>query len=197
MAVGMPLVRTVGHSNASLSNFLKLLSGGEITAVIDVRSVPYSRFPHFGRERLTRSLGMVGMSYRFLGDSLGGKPSSPAVCTNGRADFDKMAATTSFHRGIDLVLKLADQERVALMCSEHEPLQCHRCVLVGRALAQQGVGIEHILRDGSLEPHSQTEDRLQALHARQIGSLDDQPARLAAAYRARAWRIAFRQEPET
>ena len=48
------------------------------------------------------------------------------------------------------------------MCAEREPLDCHRCLLVGRALARRGCTVGHILGDGAIEPHSATEERLLA-----------------------------------
>jgi hypothetical protein len=84
--------------------------------------------------------------------------------------------------------------RVCLMCAEREPLDCHRCLLVGRALTGLGCTIDHILGDGSVEPHSVTEERLlAALRPGAGGDLfRDREARLAEAYRRRARRIAAR-----
>jgi hypothetical protein len=75
------------------------------------------------------------------------------------------------------------------MCSEKGPLDCHRCLLVGRALMEHGVPVQHILADGSLVSQAQIEEELLA------GSGDDlfapREERLAAAYRARAGTAAF------
>jgi hypothetical protein len=49
------------------------------------------------------------------------------------------------------------------VCSEHEPLSCHRCLLVGRRLAARGNDLAHILRDGTIEPNTATGERLLAL----------------------------------
>ncbi len=46
------------------------------------------------------------------------------------------------------------------MCAEKEPLECHRTLLVARALVERGVAVEHILSDGSLERHGCTLARL-------------------------------------
>ena len=54
--------------------------------------------------------------------------------------------------------------RIALMCSEKEPLECHRTLLVAQALQAQGVAIEHILANGKLETHAAVMDRLLTLH---------------------------------
>jgi hypothetical protein len=80
-----------------------------------------------------------------------------------------------------------------LMCAEREPLDCHRCLLVARALAARGLRIGHILHDGSVEPHAATEQRLLASDATE-GDLfaPGQEDRLAAAYRRRAHAVAYR-----
>jgi uncharacterized protein (DUF488 family) len=54
----------------------------------------------------------------------------------------------------------AEKYRIALMCAEKEPLDCHRTILVARALAARGMGIMHILADGQLEPHERAMNRL-------------------------------------
>jgi uncharacterized protein (DUF488 family) len=46
------------------------------------------------------------------------------------------------------------------MCAEKEPLDCHRAILVSPALIARGLRVEHILADGSLEPHEATMERL-------------------------------------
>jgi hypothetical protein len=76
------------------------------------------------------------------------------------------------------------------MCAEREPLDCHRCLLVARALKERGVMIGHILVDGTIEPHAATEERLLG----RAGAADDlfggRAVRLAQAYRARARKVA-------
>jgi uncharacterized protein (DUF488 family) len=128
-----------------------------------------------------------------MGDTLGGRPSDPALTCEGVADYEAMAARPAFQAGLDRVTTEMRHRRVCLMCAEREPLDCHRCLLVGRALAQRGVTIGHVLVDGGIEPHTATEDRLLALAGKQGGDLfSDRPTRLADAYRRRARGIAAR-----
>ena len=108
-------------------------------AVADVRSSPYSRHsPHFSRDELRAELRSEGISYVFLGNELGGRPKDRRFYCEGVADYEKMAQTPEFKTGLDRVIEGARKYRIALMCSEHDPLDCHRCLLVGRALAQRG-----------------------------------------------------------
>ncbi len=183
-------VFTIGHSTHSFERFLALLSGAGIEAVADVRTAPHSRFcPQFNKARLDQALRTAGLSYIFLGKELGGRPDDPALYTNGIADFERMAESAAFHDGIERVIAEAREHRLALMCSEKHPLDCHRCLMVARALAARGVGVQHILPDGALVSQNEIEEQLLT------GGEDDlfapREERLAAAYRARARKVAF------
>jgi uncharacterized protein (DUF488 family) len=83
------------------------------------------------------------------------------------------------------------RHRVCLLCAEREPLDCHRCLLVGRALAERGLALGHIRADGTIEPHAATEQRLLAL-AGEADLFRDPAERLARAYRRRAQAVAAR-----
>ena len=155
-------VFTIGHSNHSPGAFLALLRAHGIEEVMDVRSSPYSRYaPHFGYDALNRALEDAGIGYEFLGGELGGRPADrSSYDEDGRVRYDRVAESDSFDAGIRRVERAADERRVALMCSEKEPLDCHRTLLVARALDARGVCVEHILADGAAESHSDAMDRL-------------------------------------
>ncbi len=143
---------TVGHSNHPIDYFAGLLTRHGITALADVRTTPYSRWnPQFRREALTESLRAAGIAYVFLGPELGGKrPEGLAAA----------ARSPGFHAGLRRLREGAAQYRVAFMCAEREPLDCHRTILVARHLRGPGVILRHILADGSLEEHEAVERRL-------------------------------------
>jgi hypothetical protein len=146
------MIWSVGHSNHSFENFAALLRAHAIECVVDVRSYPYSRFaPHFGREDLAAQLRPLGLKYLFLGEELGGRPASEDHYDDeGHALYGLMAAEPSFAAAIERVMRGARKYRVALMCSCGQPQDCHRRLLVGKVLADQGVELHHILPDGSL-----------------------------------------------
>jgi uncharacterized protein (DUF488 family) len=184
---------TIGHSNLPLDGFMAALKAHNVTAIVDVRSVPFSRrFPWFSSRTLSERLQSKGVAYVMMGETLGGRPANPALYRDDIADYEAMAATTDFHASIDRVIAYATRHRLCLMCSEREPLDCHRCLLVGRALAARGCAVGHILGDGSVEPHAATEERLMAGVRSGDDLFSDRPARLADAYRKRARRIAAR-----
>jgi uncharacterized protein (DUF488 family) len=101
-----------------------------------------------------------------------------------------MATSQVFAEGIARVEEMAARTRPALMCSEHEPLTCHRCLLVGRRLVERGNSLAHILRDGTIQPSEVTENRLLALTRQTEGDLlASRDERLRTAYRLQTLRI--------
>jgi uncharacterized protein (DUF488 family) len=190
-------VFTIGHSTHSYEHFLSLLRASGITAVADVRTTPFSRhFSHFNEGALRSELKLDGISYVFLGKELGGRPSGRSFYCDGVADYEKMAKTQMFASGIRRVIEGAKKFRIALMCSEHDPLDCHRCLLVGRSLREEGVKLVHILGDSSLVSHEAIEEKLLNLAGR---SSDDllmtASERLSAAYRDRSLKVAYVEPP--
>lgn len=186
-------VLTIGHSSHSLEHFLALLRLASVTAVADVRSSPYSKHaPQFSRSELCAALRVNGLSYVFLGKELGGRPNEQLLYRAGVADYETMAARKEFDEGLNRIIEGATTHRIALMCSERDPLDCHRCLLVGRALAERGVRVSHVLGDGGIMSHEQIEDRLLELSGRHSGDLfASRSELLAAAYRERARKVAF------
>jgi uncharacterized protein (DUF488 family) len=160
MAQERAIVYTIGHSNHPVARFIELLRGAGITAVADVRSIPHSRrWPQFGRARLERSLAETDIAYVYLGAELGGRPGDPSLLSDGKPDYGRMAATPAFAAGLDRVVDGAQRYRIALMCAEREPLECHRFLLVSPHLLQRGVAVRHILADGTIEPNEITQGR--------------------------------------
>lgn len=155
------LVLTIGHSTHALEEFIALLQQHRVTAVGDVRSAPYSRFnPQFNRDALPNSLKTLGIEYVYLGYALGGRSDDPACYEKGRICYDRVAKTDHFQRGLNRVVYGAANHRIALLCAEKEPLECHRTLLVSQALDDRGVEVAHIHADGGIERHSDAMDRL-------------------------------------
>ena len=184
---------TIGHSNLPADRFLGLLSQAGIATLIDVRSVPFSRrFPWFSGKALAARLPSQGIQYRAMGDTLGGRPRDTTLYCDGIADYETIATLPEFQGGIDRLMEATRERRVCVMCAEREPLDCHRCLLIGRALAVRKTRIGHILPDGTVEPHSATEERLLAPTAKsqKPDFFQDRTGRLADAYRRRARAVA-------
>lgn len=184
---------TIGHSTHDYERFLGLLRSAGVSALADVRTAPYSRhLPHFNADALKAELRRDAIAYSFLGKELGGRPSGRQFYCNGVADYEKMAAAKEFLQGLERVTEGAQKYRIALMCSEQDPLDCHRCLLAGRALAQRGVVVKHILSDG--QTATQPEIEIQLLELSGHGHEDllaTREERLTLAYRARSRKVAF------
>lgn len=187
---------SIGHSTHSRERFSALLQQTGVNAIADVRSSPFSRhFPHFAQRELQHWLRQSSVSYVFLGKELGGRPSNPLLFRNGVADYEAMAATSAFAEGLERLIKGAEGHRIAMMCSEHDPLDCHRCLLVARRLAERGLTVGHIIPSGEISSHEQMEERMLKLEGL---SADDffapRSERLANAYRLRNIKVAYSED---
>ena len=155
------MIFTIGHSTHAIERFVELLRQHGITAVADVRSTPYSRRnPQFNRETLKQSLRDADIGYVFLGEELGARPKDPSCYDDGHIDYRKLAATQPFKTGLERLRSGMTTHRIAIMCAEKEPLDCHRTLLIARELVESGTPVTHILADGGIEPHDATVSRL-------------------------------------
>lgn len=174
------LVLTLGSSDLSWGGFLDRIDRTQIGCVIDVRSFPRSRRPHFCQATLRAGLNGHSVGYLHLGDVLGGH------VTDEESSYARRATMPRFLDGIDRVLDVARRCRPALLCSEGEVLDCHRFFIVSGYLADRhDVDIAHILRSGLVEPHAQTEDRLLKRMRLAADLFNDHAERLTAAYTAK------------
>jgi uncharacterized protein (DUF488 family) len=145
-------IYTIGHSNHSVERLLELLAANEIAVVVDVRSSPYSKYAdQFNLAALEAALTQAGPRYVYLGDALGGMPNVPGFYdAEGHVRYDLIAASDRFREGLARLLGIARERRVALLCSEEDPQECHRHLLLARVLGEQGVAVLHLRGDGSV-----------------------------------------------
>lgn len=154
-------VFTVGHSSHAIDDFVAMINSHDIGVIADIRSVPYSRYrPQFARPALVESLQRAGLSYVYLGEELGGVPSSRVQAQMQGSGYAAMAQTPAFLQAIARIARGRERYRIALMCAERDPLDCHRALLVGRSLAANGMPVEHVHADGSTESQMRLEGRL-------------------------------------
>lgn len=176
---GVLTLYTIGHSNLTSQEFLDLLKKHGITVLVDVRSAPYSRYAsQFNKEELQHFLEAQGVSYRFAGQHLGGRPKDADDYKDGQipdedtarqkylklVDYKAMMTREEYQKGIARLLDIIREENqhegcVTIMCSEGEPQDCHRHHLITRSLLDvhtkiidNGVDIDifHIQRGGTL-----------------------------------------------
>ena len=148
-----PTIFTIGHSNHGLEKLISLLKSNDIDLVVDIRSKPYSRFASwFNKTAINESLYDNEIRYIFLGDKLGGRPDDKRYYdAEGRVAYSLIAASPEFHEGIETLMKGCMGDRIALMCSEENPLNCHRFHLVSEDLENRGINVIHIRGDGRLQ----------------------------------------------
>jgi len=190
---------TIGHSTHPQERFIDLLKEHAITAVCDVRSAPYSQFnPQFNREELGKVLPRQGIRYLFLGKELGARSDDPACYVRGKVQYSRIAQTEMFRSGLNRVVRGRRQGfRIALMCAEKEPLDCHRTILVARYLTELGLPVEHIHADGQLESHDAALGRLARTFNLPEGDMFHTRGEfLADAYSRQEERIAFEAAAE-
>ena len=155
------ILYTIGHSNHTISHFIALLKRHKINMVVDVRSLPYSRYcSQFNKNVISAALQAVNIKYIFLGKELGARPDVPECYEGGCVDFKWIAGRKEFKDGLQLLLTDIGKYHIVLMCAEKEPLECHRTVLICRKLKEHNLSIKHILGDGRIENHHNTERRL-------------------------------------
>ena len=152
---------SIGHSNQSQEEFLELLNKHDINCIVDVRSVPASKFtPQFNMEPLKWFLRSHDIQYLHFGDEFGARRTD-SLNADGQVDFEIAVKTPSFRQGADRLLHgLQKGFRISLMCSEANPLECHRFSLVSRYFHDHGLDVKHILKDGDLASHTELEEEM-------------------------------------
>lgn len=156
---------TIGHGARKISDFFNLLKKYEIEYLIDVRSYPYSKYhPDFNRKNLEESSKSYKIKYLFMGDSLGGRPKDKSCYSDdtdeeGKSQvlYNEIKKKDFFINSIDrLVVANNKKIRIACMCSELKPCECHRSKLIGEVLLlDKNIISYHIDENGNLK--SQTD----------------------------------------
>ncbi|TAL61517.1 MAG: DUF488 domain-containing protein [Bacteroidetes bacterium] len=141
------MIYSIGHGSKKIEDFIKELTSFEISYLIDVRTSPYSKFnPQFNREVLKHDLGNAGITYVYLGDTLGGLPSDHSCYVDGKVDYDLIKEKDFFKEGLErLIIANEKNLNVAVMCSESKPEECHRSKLIGQELLKHDISLVHIL----------------------------------------------------
>lgn len=123
-----PIVWSLGHSNRSFNEFLNLLVEADIQTVVDCRSKPRSRWPQYNQSRLHQLLDEAGIGYEFYGNRLGG--------LGGNIDQDGAIS--------ELSERAKSGERIAIMCSEARPADCHRGTVLAPLFEANDIHVRHL-----------------------------------------------------
>jgi uncharacterized protein (DUF488 family) len=157
------LLYTIGHSAHHIQKFISLLQAYQIQILVDVRSTPASRFhPQYNKAALQEVLLENQVDYVFAGQQLGGRPTDPTCYDPGaaaekgkkppQANFSEVMKRAWFRQGIDDLVGRLDQGRTVILCSEEDPLRCHRHALIAKYLrgAYPDIEVQHMRGDGTL-----------------------------------------------
>jgi uncharacterized protein (DUF488 family) len=154
-------VLTIGHSTRPIETFIRLLKAHAVEALVDVRTIPRSRFnPQFNQETLAEALHAQGIDYRHM-KALGGmrhaRKDSPNLGwrNGGFRGYADYMQTEEFERALEALIALSQSQRLALMCAEAVPWRCHRSLLAD-ALTVRGIAARHIMSEERADPHRLT-----------------------------------------
>lgn len=154
---------TIGHSQHETGYFLEMLKTYNIDYVLDVRSTPYSQFASaYNKDNIRALLKENNIAYSFMGPYFGARQKDPTLYTKeGYLDFEKTKRCFSFQQGVQNVMKgLKQGYKIALMCTEKDPIECHRAILVANTFYETGINVQHIMPYNALQSHRQLNMRL-------------------------------------
>lgn len=119
----------------------------------------------------------------------------PNCYKNGQVQYDCLSNLDTFKDGLARLQNGLKNHCIALMCSEKDPIMCHRMILICRHLKSENLQIYHILEDGKLESNREAERRLMKLLKIPELSLFEKPEELIkSAYDKQGEKIAFKTE---
>ncbi len=149
-----PIIYTIGHSTHPMDYFLTLLQAFAVNCLVDVRSVAASAHnPQYNKEPLSTVLKNNGITYLHLPREFGARHrDSDLLDENGKLDFEKVRRSWHFKHGIDRIWRgVENRYIISLMCSESNPLDCHRFSMIAVALEERGLHVQHIMKDKTLK----------------------------------------------
>jgi len=156
---------TIGHSTRKLEDFINTITTYGIDCVMDIRSVPYSSnkfYNSYDKEFVEREIKQSGINYIYMGDVLGHNGKGKDLSREeGKEDFDNIIGCSLFKKGINRIIEgIRRGHRIALMCSEKNPFNCHRSILLGYALEQEGIEVKHIIDEEKFKTQKRIEEEL-------------------------------------
>lgn len=139
---------SIGHGSKKIEDFIEELKSFDIEYLLDIRSKPFSKWnPQFNQAALELELKNHGITYVFVGDTLGGLPEDRSCYdSNGKVVYDIIKEKKFFKQGLKR-LTTANEKRIqlAIMCSESKPEECHRSKLIGEELRNKEISLKHIV----------------------------------------------------
>jgi len=147
-------IYSIGHGNKNIDEFINELKSFGIEYLLDIRSKPYSKWnPQFKKNELAEILNKNKITYVFIGDKLGGLPAdSSCYDINGKVVYDRIKEKKFFKEGLERLITANDKKiKLAIMCSESKPEECHRSKLIGRELLKNKISVKHIISSNKIK----------------------------------------------
>jgi uncharacterized protein (DUF488 family) len=189
-------VYTIGSSIHTIDEFILLLNKYKIDAIADVRSVPYSQHtPQFNKEALINILKEKSIYYLDFSKEFGARRKENDAYTNNRVDFKKVIKMPEFLNGIERINNgISKGYNIVLLCTEKNPLDCHRFSLVSRALINKlDINVDHILFNGGLSGHHDLEKELLHNLGLEDSLFDNYGTLLESAYETLGKKVAYQE----
>jgi uncharacterized protein (DUF488 family) len=134
-------ITTIGYEGRTVDEVVDVLHAAVVKALVDVRLTPLSRKPGLSKNGLAARLHEAGIDYVHL-PALGNPRDNRDAYRRGDAaavaKYRDVLRTPEGQAALGVLVRLATQKRVALMCFEHDATECHRS-MVADALRQAGV----------------------------------------------------------
>jgi uncharacterized protein (DUF488 family) len=156
-------IYTIGHSNYPYDKLLEMIKKYNIDCVVDIRETPYSKYNvQYNKEDFNKSLKKSGYKYIYMGKEFGAKRIDPDSYTlEGYADFEKVLKEDVFLNGIKRLRNGCEMGyRIVLLGAMQDPIRCHRSVLMGRILREEGFIVNYILHEEILGDEEYIENSL-------------------------------------
>lgn len=195
---------SIGHSQHKIDYFLSMLKKHRIDYILDVRSVPYSQYAmDYNKENIKNILEKNGIGYAFMGNFFGARPKNSSLYfPNGYLNFERVENSVEFKMGFDNVVKgVKNGYRIAFMCTEKDPIECHRAILVSYAFYKAGYSIKHIMSDNTIQTQQDINKRLLDMYYPDRNQLSlfesdnlSEEQYLVQAYKKQNEKIGYRQE---
>lgn len=165
---------TIGHGKTEMQTFIRTLLKYKVNCIVDVRSSPYSKYsPQYNREAFEAELSKHKISYKWFGKALGGRPEDLMTYDEeGIVDYEKLVKSKLFLDGLQQLEILSVANNIAIMCSEQDPIKCHRFLAISRELYARDYRIVHIMNFNCIVKQSDLEDKLIKIHFGENVQLD-------------------------
>lgn len=146
-------IYSIGYGLRKIEDFISLLNHYNLKFVLDIRSVPYSKWnPAFNQSILENRLTANQIRYVYLGKQLGAKPEDLSCYENGKLSYNLLKQKPYFIKGLERIITANNKQvPIAIMCNKHQPHQCHRSRLVGEELLKYNIVMQHIIEQNLLK----------------------------------------------